>query len=110
VTVTTSYSFAPGRITRTDLFVPQKGTTIADARIEFASFSQGARVQGGSTAFATGDVRRFAVTGLARCTAGPTEGREAYRSPQGPMHSLVSCQGVRTAVGALRISWTLEYQ
>lgn len=110
VSVTTSYSFAPGRITRTDVFVPQKGIIITDARIEFASFSTGARVQGNSTMFAAGDVRRFAVTGLARCTAGPTEGKEAYRSPQGAMHSLVSCQGVRTASGALRVSWTLDYQ
>lgn len=110
VSVTTSYSFAPGRITRTDVFVPQKGTTIADARIEFASFSTGARMQGNSATFTAGDVRRFTVTGLARCAAGPTNGKEAYRSPQGAMHSLVSCGGVRTAGGALRISWTLDYQ
>ena len=110
VSVTTSYRFAPGRIIRTDVFVPQKGTTIADARLEFASFSTGARMQSNSALFTSGAVRRFTVTGLTRCSASPTEGKEAYRSPQGPMHSLVSCQGVRTASGALRISWTLEYQ
>ncbi len=110
VSVTTSYSFAPGRITRTDIFVPQRGTKITDARIEFASFSKGARMRGSSAEFESGGVRRFAVTGLVRCTAGPTGEQEAYRSPQGAMHSLVSCQGVRNGNGMLRISWTLEYR
>lgn len=110
VSVETRYSFTPGRITRTDIFTPQDGVTIADARMEFASFSGAAVQQGASTSFGQGAVRRFTVSGMGRCTAAPTGGKEAYRAPHGAMQSLVQCEGVAARQGAVRISWTLEYR
>ncbi|WP_337828731.1 hypothetical protein [Pseudonocardia sp. TMWB2A] len=110
VSVETRYSFAPGRITRTDIFTPQAGVTITEARMEFASFSDAAVQQGASTSFGQGAVRRFTVSGMERCTAAPTGGKEAYRAPHGAMQSLVQCEGIAARQGAVRISWTLEYR
>ena len=110
VHVRTSYSFSPGRITRTDVFEPQGDTRIVRARIEFASFSTDAKARGGNVEFESGAVQRFAVAGLADCDAGPTDGKAEYRSPQGQMHSLVVCDGAVAADGPLTISWLLEYR
>lgn len=111
ITVTTRYEFAPGRITRTDVYRAAAPVDLGEVTMEFASFSGDARMAGpGSVAFGAGEVTRFAATGYAGCTVGPAEGKE-YRAPTGAFASLVRCRvGARRLAAPLTLRWTLDYK
>ena len=108
--VETTYRFAPGRITRTDTYTAPAPLRVARLSLEFASFSEDAQVKGGVVSFGQGRVERFEVAGLDGCRAEPTAGREPFRSPEGAMQTLVSCERADFEITRpITVEWTLSY-
>jgi hypothetical protein len=111
VKVETRYTFEPGRIVRTDRFIPNAPVDVAKIEIEFGSFSGDATVRSGDVRFGQGDVTRFTVKGAGACTAEAVDGRQPYRAPTGALATRVAC-----ATGPMRLErphevrWTLEYR
>jgi hypothetical protein len=110
LTVKTTYVLAPGKISRTDVFMPNAGQAIEAVDLDFASFSAAPATKGGATTYGRGDVRSFKVTGLS-CKSRPLKDEKTYRTPTGDFESLVECAGgARTLSGPLTVSWTLRYR
>jgi len=111
ITVTTRYEFAPGKITRTDIYRAGAPVELSGVTLEFANFSGDPRSVGPATvAFGAGEVTGFSATGYQQCTVGPAEG-EAYRAPTGAFASLVRCRlDARRLSAPLKLSWSLTYR
>ncbi len=111
IRVETAYALGHGVITRTDTYSAAAPLEVAALTLDFASFSDGATVDGTTVRFKEGAVRSFAVTGMPACGAEPTAGSEQYRAPYGPMKTLVSCQaGPFTLRQPLTVTWTMRYE
>jgi hypothetical protein len=111
IEVDTQYSLDHGVITRTDTYRAAAPLEVAAVSLEFASFSDGASIEGNTVRFKDGAVRSFTVSGLQACEAAPTAGSELYRAPYGPMATVVSCRsGAFTLQKPLTITWTMRYQ
>ena len=110
IRVDTVYTLRHGVITRTDTYTPKAPLEVTGLSLEFASFSEGASVQGNSVRFKGGAVQGFEVSGLQGCEAAPVSGND-YAAPYGPMRTLVSCRsGAFSMSKPLTVSWTLRYQ
>jgi hypothetical protein len=110
IRVETEYSLQPGAITRTDRYIPQGPLDVSKLTLDFASFSNGATVEGNTVRFKEGAVQSFEVGGLASCTAQPT-GSELYRAPYGQMNTIVRCSsGAFSLREPLVVRWTIRYQ
>ena len=110
ITVSTRYEFAPGRITRTDVYRAAAPVDLSEVTLEFAGFSGDPRSAGpGAVAFGAGEVTGFSATGYDGCTAGPATGKE-YRAPTGAFASLVRCTlAGRRHASPLTHTWSLRY-
>ena len=107
----TTYRFSSGSITRTDRYVPTMPIEIDSIVLDFASFSEEPTLKQGTVRFGKGIVTRFSVTGLPDCSTKQTNGRDDFKSPSGPMHTLVTCRAGRATLSEpFTISWTLHYQ
>jgi len=111
IRVETAYALGRGVITRTDTYSAAAPLEVAALTLDFASFSDGATVDGTTVRFREGAVRSFAVTGMPACRAESTGGDEQFRAPYGPMQTLVSCQaGPFTLRQPLTVTWTMRYE
>ncbi len=111
IALATTYTLAPGRITRTDTYTPQGPLPVQRVTLEFASFSSQPKVEGNTIRFGEGDVTQYTVKGLSDCRAEPTNGDDAFKAPYGPMQTLVSCgMGPFTLQQPLTIGWVIEYK
>ena len=111
IALKTEYSFAPGSITRTDTYTPRAPLDVAEVTLEFASFSSDAVARGTHIRFGQGNVTGFEVRGLKQCSAGPTNGDERYKSPNGSMHSIVRCSTPAfTMQRPMVIEWVMRYR
>ncbi|HEX3365106.1 hypothetical protein [Phenylobacterium sp.] len=112
LSVKTSYSFSPGRITRTDEFRPTAGPVELKAvDLEFGSYSGGAVIEGGAARFASGGVTSFKVDGLDGCASEPFASPEDGHTPVGPLASRIVCKsGARRLTGPLVVRWTMTYR
>lgn len=110
VRIETHYTFAPGRITRSDRLRLAPATRAAAIDLEFASFSGAPVVRAGKIGFGNGEVRGFAATGYGGCSAGKPE-RPEYSAPTGAFATLVRCtQSAPTAkAGVIALTWELSY-
>jgi hypothetical protein len=107
----TTYTFAPGTITRTDTYTPAAPLRVARASLEFASYSDAPSLRGKTVRFGSGDVTAFEVSGLDACSVESTRGAEPFRAPAGAMASHVSCASSNFSFDRpLTIKWTLRYQ
>jgi hypothetical protein len=107
--VKTTYVLEPGRIRRTDVFMPKAGVSVKAVDLAFASFSGKAVTKGGATTFGAGDVTGFKVEGL-NCSTRALKDEKAYRAPTGAMTSLTSCTGGAGQAGPITVSWTISYK
>jgi hypothetical protein len=106
----TEYLLEPGMITCTDKYTATAPLQIARVDLEFASFSDQAKLDGLRIHFAEGDVTDFEVTGLDACQVETTHGDDAYKSPNGPMKTHVSCASTQfTLKEPLAIKWVIRY-
>jgi hypothetical protein len=111
ISVSSTYVFEPGRITRTDIYTPHGAILLKSLRMEFATYSDAASQQGESTFFGHGMVRKFTARGFEHCGVAPIQDDVAYHTPSGPYSSRVACESPeRTLQGALKLGWTLSYQ
>lgn len=112
LTLTSTYVLEPGRVTRTDVYVPHEGAvSLKSVRMEFASYSDRASQQGTTTTYGRGAVRNFAPFGFERCTVGSVQEDVAYHTPTGPFATRVVCESAaRTLQGPLKLGWTLNYR
>ena len=107
----TTYTMAPGVITRTDTYTPSAPLQVARASLDFGSFSDRATLAGTKVRFANGDVTAFEVTGLAACEVAPTKADDAWKAPAGPMKTHVSCASKDFRFDKpMTITWTIRYQ
>lgn len=113
ISLKTEYRFAPGRITRLDTYTPRAPLDVAEVTLEFASFSSDAVASRSRTRirFGQGSVTAFEVRGLKECSAGPTNGDERFKSPNGPMHSIVRCSTPAFKMQRpMVIEWVMHYR
>jgi hypothetical protein len=110
VAVETSYRFEPGRILRTDRFMPRVPLHLRRLSLDFASFSEDARPDGASAfRFGAGRVLSFAVTGAGDCEARAADADD--RAPEGPMRSRLHCERRDFDLREpLTVTWTLGYR
>lgn len=110
IRVETEYSLQPGAITRTDRYIPTGPLDVSALTLDFASFSNGATVEGNTVRFKEGAVQAFEVGGLSSCTAQPTSS-ELHRAPYGQMNTIVRCAtGAFSMREPLVVRWTIRYQ
>lgn len=114
LSVETRYTFTPGKITRTDTYRPgDDSLDIDEIRLEFASFSEAPRITDGRVTFSEGTVTSFSTKGFSGCETQQVDGEPPYRTPVGPIATLVSCERADFTLDAddsLQLSWTLEYR
>ena len=107
----TSYTLEHGVMTRTDKYTPVGTQEVSRLSLEFASFSEGATLDGSTVRFKQGDVTEYSVSGLQQCSVAPTTDKDGWQAPYGPMRTLVSCStGKFTMKEPLSIKWTIRYQ
>jgi hypothetical protein len=112
LTVETRYSFAPGRISRTDIYRPAAGAVgLKSVVMEFGAYSSGASVRGLGVRFANGDVTTFTVKGFDRCSSAPFAVPRDGETPVGPLASRIVCElGPTQLARPLVLGWTLTYR
>nr|WP_298378751.1 hypothetical protein [uncultured Halomonas sp.] len=109
--VETQYDFSPGKITRTDVYRSDEKLEVDNIRLEFASFSEDATIDGNTVTFDKGDVTEFSISGLDVCKVDSVNGEPPYQTPVGPLLTLVTCEtGDMTMVEPLEISWSIKYK
>jgi hypothetical protein len=107
----TSYTLEHGLMTRIDKYTPVGTQEVERLSLDFASFSDGPTLDGGTVRFKQGDVTEFSVFGLQQCSVAPTTAMDGYQAPYGPMRTLVSCgRGKFTMKQPLTITWSIRYQ
>jgi hypothetical protein len=111
VAVSTTYTFEPGVIVRTDVYTAKRDVAVKNVTLEFASFSTEPATRGLTTRFAAGLVQEFAVTGLQGCESTVVLGEPNYHTATGSFASKVNCtRGAFVLRQPLTISWRLQYQ
>ena len=111
LSVRTTYGFAPGKITRTDVISAKVPISVASIDLDFAGFSEAPTTKGGKTRFKGGDVTMFATKGFKSCRSRPLADEKAYRTPTGAMTSLVQCStGPIRVTKPVTLTWTLAYR
>nr|WP_298412022.1 hypothetical protein [uncultured Halomonas sp.] len=109
--VETQYDFSRGKITRTDVYRPTETLEVENIRLEFASFSEEAVIDGNTVTFNKGDVTEFSISGLDVCEVESVNGKPPYQTPVGPLLTLVTCEtGDMTMDEPLKISWSIKYK
>jgi hypothetical protein len=107
----TRYILEHGVITRTDRYTPVSNLDVQDVTLEFASFSEAAAASAHKVTFGRGDVTAFELKGIGRCGVRAANGEDAYKSPVGPMKTVVSCSsGPFTMNAPLTIEWKIHYK
>jgi hypothetical protein len=108
--VATTYVFAPGRITRTDVYTPKGSVEIAGIELDFGSFSELEGSTARAVRFSGGALDGFKVTGLEGCQATAIQNDPDFESDEGPMTSKVVCSGgARTVREPFTIGWTIAF-
>jgi hypothetical protein len=111
LSVTTTYTLEPRRLTRRDVFVANRPLDVAAIRVEFAGFSSDPKTSGNTTTFGGGAVTSFQVNGLDGCQARSLDRDHDYESDTGAMTALVTCaSGPSTIEGPLTITWSISYR
>ncbi|WP_216594693.1 hypothetical protein [Halomonas sp. PR-M31] len=109
--VETQYDFSPGKITRTDVYRSDEKLEVDNIRLEFASFSEDATIDGNTVMFDRGAVTEFSISGLDVCKVESVNGEPPYQTPVGPLLTLVTCEtGDMTMEEPLKISWSIKYK
>lgn len=110
IRVRTRYDFEPGRVTRTDEYTPTQPLAVRELTLDFLSFSQQPRTEGGATHFAQGRVQCFEARGFDHCSATPTRSDDGFKAPGGPMKTHVRCSRPAFSFSApITLVWAISY-
>jgi len=111
ISVTTTYVFEPGLISRTDVYTPRQAVAVQGVSMAFGSFSKGPSTTALTTRFSAGLVREFQVSGFDPCRSGSALGDRRYETPTGPFASKVTCtRAAFTMDRPVTLSWKLRYR
>jgi hypothetical protein len=111
IRVQTRYTFAPATITRTDTYVANEPVDLEMLSLAFASFSTAPVPSGTTVEFGGGAITRFEARGFDACRARSLDNEEAFRSPTGPMRSLVECERAHPSLKEpLVVEWSVRYR
>lgn len=104
------YLFEPGKITRTERFIPRLPVTVQSVVLDFLCFSGNPEQQGARATFADGVVRTFAVSGVEVIDIENIREQQSFKSPNGPMCTHVHCrQSSFEAHEPFEIQWSIQY-
>jgi hypothetical protein len=111
ITAETRYEFAPGTITRTDIYRAARPVQLSAIAMEFGSFSSRPVKAGpGTFRFGGGDVTGFSVSGFIGCDAGLAN-NPAYQAPGGAMATRIACStGPMHLTKSITLGWTIHYR
>jgi hypothetical protein len=111
LSVAVTYVFAPGRITRTEVYTPKGDVAVLAVDTEFATYSEAPQVNGLETQFRRGAVESFEVSGFSTCRVDAVGGDREYQTPTGPFLNRVACtSGPMTLSAPIKLGWTLTYR
>lgn len=109
VSVEVEYQFEAGIIRRTDRFSPTSPLAVQSVALDFISFSSHATADGCDVLFETGIAKRFHASGYDTCRTEALDNDPRFRSPNGPMNSLVQClRGSFVASEPFTVQWTIH--
>jgi hypothetical protein len=96
LSLSSTYTFSPGKITRVDVYTPKNPVSLKTGTLEYATYSDTAR--------------GFKATGFDECHTDSVSGNRDYQTPTGPYRSRVSCSlGPRKLMAPITLSWSLTY-
>jgi hypothetical protein len=111
LSLATTYVLEPGRITRTDVYTPKGSVNLAQAELDFGSFSYLAAAGDNTVSFKDGAVREFRVVGMDECHASRLQNDPDFETDEGPMRTKVICTlGPRLVQSPLTLGWTITYR
>jgi hypothetical protein len=111
MSMTSTYTLQPGRVTRRDVFAPKSALDVSSIRLEFASFSGDPRQDGRTTRFGSGSVTSFTLDGLESCRSRTLDRDRTYESDTGAMTALVECVTPASTLNQpLTITWSITYK
>lgn len=107
----TTYTLASGVMTRTDVYTPSSPIEVDSITMEFATFSEDARLDGAHVSFGKGDVYAFDVEGLSIVATEEVGDNPDYHSPSGAMLVRVMCRKDKFVFDRpLTIKWSIKYR
>lgn len=110
LSVTTTYVFTPGKMTRTDVYTPKTSLDIADIRMDFATFSGASAVKDKAIVFDQGAVTSFTAEGF-ECHSEATGDNRDYHSDTGATASVIHCaRGPSIMTLPTKLKWTITYR
>ena len=109
VSVEVEYIFEAGTIRRTDRFIPTAPIDVRSMTLDFISFSSHAVVNGADVQFQVGITTGFEALGFDTCQVTALDNNPRFRSPNGPMQTLVRCvRGSFVATQPFSVQWTIH--
>lgn len=101
--------FEAGTIRRIERFSPKAALHVTSVALDYASFSSGAKVDGCAVQFGGGVVTAFQASGFDTCHTTALQNNPSFRSPNGPMHTLVQChRDSFVATAPFTVQWTIH--
>ncbi|MEH6664041.1 MAG: hypothetical protein V7678_04265 [Brevundimonas sp.] len=101
----TRYVLEPGRITRTDRYIPSGPLGPVTVDLVFPAYQTPASSDRSGAVFTSGAVQRFSVEGL-DCRTRPAAGDPVFETPVGPYRSVTTC----SAEGRVsHTTWRLDF-
>jgi hypothetical protein len=111
MSVTTTYVFEPGMITRTDVYTARQPLALENIAMAFGSYSGKAATSELTTRFGEGLVREFSVVGMDSCESASALDDVRYHTPQGALRTKVGCaRKAFTMREPVTIRWQLRYR
>ncbi len=109
--VSTTYSFSPGIITRTDVYSASQPLAVKNIAMAFGTYSGKPDANGLTTRFGEGSIREFSVEGLDACKAASARDDARYHTGQGALTTQVNChRAAFTLREPVTIRWTIRYE
>ncbi|UDF05697.1 hypothetical protein [Asticcacaulis sp. AND118] len=110
----TTYRFATGRIIRRDRFTPAAPLDIRALNIEFAAFSDQARLhregKGWRVTYGSGAVKSIALRGFDHCEVAPVDD-PVYRAPTQGFKTRLRCSRAAFRMAAATdVEWSIDYK
>ncbi len=110
VSVEVEYLFEDGKISRSDRFTPASSIDVQCLALDYISFSSNATVEACNVQFETGAATAFQASGFDTCRTTALHNNPSFRSPNGPMHTLVQCRrGAFAASDPFTVQWTIHH-
>lgn len=104
------YVFEPGKVTRTERFIPNSAVAVQSVVLDYLSYSSNFTREGSRVTFLSGAVRSFETQGMEICDVEEINNSPAFRSPNGPMSTHVRfLRSAFVATKPFEVQWSICY-